>query len=534
MSQEEMSYDLIIVGAGPAGLGCAIRLKQLAPALSVCVLEKGSEVGSHILSGAIIEPRALNELFPDWKERGAPLKTSVSKDKFLFLTPSNSLRLPTPPQMHNKGNYVASLGALCKWLAQEAEALGVEIYPGFAVTSCLFNEDDKVIGVETGSMGLDSKGNPKSTFQDGIKIFGKMTILAEGCRGSLSQNIIKKFQLDVDSNPQTYGIGIKEIWEIEPAKHRPGEVIHTIGWPLDSKTYGGSFVYHFENNKVLIGFVVGLDYQNPYLSPFKEFQKFKTHPSIRPLLERGKCISYGSRCLNEGGYQSIPKLEFPGGSLIGCAAGFLNVAKLKGSHTALKSGMIAAESLYDFLVKNKPYSYEVRLRKSWIAKELFKVRNIRPGFQRGLWQGLFNAVFETFISFGKSPWTLRNKADYKQLKPADQYQPISYPKADGKITFDRLTSLFLSNIHYEENQPNHLHLRSPGLAITVNEDIYAFPEGRYCPAHVYELIKEGKQTKLHINSQNCIQCKACDIKDPKQNITWTPPEGGSGPNYVNM
>lgn len=529
-----MSYDVVIVGAGPSGLGCAVRLKQMDSTLKICVLEKGAEVGSHILSGAVIEPRALEELFPDWKERGAPLTTPVTQDKFLFLTSSTSFRLPTPPQMRNKGNYVASLGALCKWLAQEAEAMGVEIYPGFAVTSCLFNEKGTVIGVETGPLGLDFKGNPKTHFEKGVKLFGKMTILAEGCRGSLSQDIIKRFQLDEFSDPQTYGMGLKEIWEIDPSKCQAGQVIHTVGWPLDSKTYGGSFLYHLHNNQLLIGFVVGLDYANPYLSPFEEFQRFKTHPSIRPLLEGGKCISYGARALNEGGYQSMPKLEFPGGSLIGCAAGFLNVAKLKGSHTALKSGMIAAEALYETLIKGKPYAYEKRLKESWITEELYRVRNIRPGFQRGLWWGLINAAFETFVTFGKSPWTLKNRADEKTLKPAHLYHPISYPKPDGKITFDRLTSLFLSNIRYEENQPNHLHLKDPKLAISINEKIYAFPEGRYCPAYVYELVEGSEGKKLQINAENCLHCKVCDIKDPTQNITWTPPEGGSGPNYVNM
>ena len=534
MSDQEMHYDIIIVGAGPAGLGCAIRLKQLDTTLKVCVLEKGAEVGSHILSGAVIEPRALDELFPDWKERGAPLTTPVTEDQFLFLTPKASFCLPIPPQMNNKGNYVASLGALCQWLAQQAETLGVEIYPGFAAESCLFNESGHVIGVQTGPQGLDREGNPTAQYEPGVKLFGKMILLAEGCRGSLTQQIIKRFQLDKASNPQTYGLGIKEIWDIDPVKSKPGQVIHTVGWPLDTQTYGGSFLYHLNNHQILIGFVVGLDYQNPYLSPFEEFQKFKTHPSIRPLLEGGTCISYGARTLNVGGYQSIPKLEFPGGSLIGCAAGFLNVAKLKGSHTALKSGMIAAEALYDHLRMGKTYTYERRLKKSWICKELRKVRNIRPGFQRGLWFGLANAAFETYVTWGKSPWTLTNHADYSQLKPAHQSSVISYPKADGKITFDRLTSLYLSNIRYDENQPNHLHIKDPQLSISINDAVYAFPEGRYCPAQVYELMESDKKQRLHINAQNCIHCKACDIKDPTQNITWTPPEGGSGPHYSNM
>ncbi len=534
MSQEEITYDVIVVGAGPAGLGCAIRLKQLDASLTVCILEKGAEVGSHTLSGAVIEPRALDELFPDWKERNAPLTIPVTQDQFLLLTASSAFHLPTPRPMKNKGNYLGSLGALCQWLSQQAETLGIDIYPGFAVKSCLFDDRGTVIGIETGPMGLDRNGKPKEQFESGVKIFGKKTILAEGCRGSLTQVIIKKFALDKNSDPQTYGLGIKEIWEIDPQQSHPGQVLHTIGWPLDTSTYGGSFVYHLDENKILIGFVVGLDYENPYLSPYEEFQKFKTHPLLRSLLKGGKCISYGARALNEGGYQSIPKLEFPGGALIGCAAGFLNVPKIKGSHTALKSGMVAAEALYETLVQNKPFAYEEKLQNSWVYEELYRARNIRPGFQRGLWWGLFNAAIETYVTFGKSPWTLKNRADYKQLKPAHRCQPIPYPKADGKITFDRLSSLFLANIHYDENQPNHLHLKDSKIALTVNADIYAFPEGRYCPAQVYELVTDTAGKKLHINGQNCIQCKACDIKDPTQNILWTPPEGGSGPNYINM
>lgn len=533
MSEQDLLYDVLIVGAGPAGLGCAIRLKQLDPTITVCVLEKGAAVGSHILSGAVIEPRALNELFPDWEKKRAPLTTPVIKDKFLFLTAAKAFSLPTPPQMKNKGNYVASLGALCQWLATEAEELGVEIYPSFAAAQCLFDDKDQVIGVQTGDQGLDRDGRPTAKFQEGVKIFGKMTLLAEGCRGSLTQQIIKKYKLDQESDPQTYGMGLKEIWEIDPKESQPGLVIHTIGWPLPSDTYGGSFLYHMENNQVLLGLVVALDYSNPYLSPFEEFQRFKSHPTIRPLLNGARCISYGARALNEGGYQSIPKLEFPGGSLIGCAAGFLNVPKIKGSHTALKSGMVAAEALFDYLRKGQPYTYKDRLKKSWVYDELYKVRNIRPGFQKGLAWGLFNAAFET-ITRGKSPWTLKNVKDYKQLKPAAECPVISYPQPDGKITFDRLSSLYLSNISYAENQPNHLLLKDPQKAISINLKIYDFPEGRYCPAQVYELVEGVTGLTLQINAQNCLHCKACDIKDPTQNIAWIPPEGGSGPNYVNM
>jgi electron-transferring-flavoprotein dehydrogenase len=436
--------------------------------------------------------------------------------------------------MRNKGNFVGSLGALCGWLAKEAEGLGVEIYSGFSVSKCLFDENDRVIGIQTTPQGLDREGNPTPRFENGINILAKMTLLAEGCRGSLTQEIIRKFQLDNSCDPQTYGMGIKEIWEIDPLQSKPGHVMHSIGWPLDTQTFGGSFVYHFDNNQLLIGLVIGLDYQNSYLSPFEEFQRLKTHPSIRPLLEGGRCIAYGARALNEGGYQSIPKLEFPGGSLIGCAAGFLNVPKIKGSHTALKSGMIAAESIYDTLINGMPYTYQNRLEKSWVYEELYKVRNIRPGFQKGLLPGLINAAFETYITRGKSPWTLKNHADYKQLKPAIECTPITYPKSDGIITFDRLSSIYLSNIKYDENQPTHLQLKYLQVPISVNLAVYNFPEGRYCPAQVYEIIETNIGPELQINAQNCINCKVCDIKDPTQNIVWTPPEGGSGPNYINM
>lgn len=534
MTEDAFSYDVVIVGAGPAGLGAAIRLKQLDASLSVCILEKGAEVGSHILSGAVIEPRALAELFPDWQEKGAPLTTPATKDKFLFLTATRAFRFPAPPQMKNKGNYVASLGALCQWLAKEAEARGVEIYAGFAGDRLLYNGEGKVTGVETGPQGLDHEEKETASFQPGVKIYGKMTLLAEGCRGSLTQEVIKKHNLREGRSPQTYGLGLKEIWEVDPSKCQPGTTIHTVGWPLPQDTFGGSFLYHLNQNQLLVGFVVGLDYKNPTLSPFEEFQRFKTHPAIRPLLEGGKCLSYGARALNEGGFQSIPQLEFPGGSLLGCGAGFLNVPKIKGSHTALKSGMVAAEAVYDHLIKGKPYAYEERLKKSWVYPELYKVRNIRPGFKKGLWWGLLNAALETYIFRGKSPWTLRHEEDFKALKPASSLKQIVYPKPDGEITFDRLSSLFLSTLRTRDDQPNNLHLKDPKKAISVNFEKYAFPEGRYCPAQVYELVEDPEGPRLQINAQNCLHCKACDIKDPTQNITWVPPEGGSGPNYINM
>jgi electron-transferring-flavoprotein dehydrogenase len=541
MARERMEYDVVIVGAGPSGLAAAIRLKQLAAErgreLGVCVIEKGSEVGAHILSGAVLEPRALHELIPDWRAKGAPLLTPAGEDQFLFLHSTGALRLPTPPQMRNHGNFVISLGNLCRWLGQQAEALGVEIYPGFAAAETLI-EDGRVVGVATGDMGIGKSGEKTDRFQEGVELRGRQTLFAEGARGSLTKTLFETFGLRAGVDPQTYALGLKELWEIEPAKHRPGSILHTIGWPLDSRTYGGSFLYHLENNQVSVGFVVGLDYANPFLSPFEEFQRFKTHPRIRPVLEGGRRIAYGARALNEGGFQSIPKLTFPGGALIGCAAGFLNVPKIKGTHTAMKSGMLAAEAAFDHLARDDAGAeiadYRARLEASWVWDELRRVRNIRPGFRWGLVPGLINAAFETYVTRGRSPWTLHHHADHAATLPKDRARPIAYPKPDGAVSFDRLSSVFLSNTNHEEDQPAHLKLRDPGKAIAVNLAVYDAPEQRYCPAGVYEIVREAAGPRLQINAQNCVHCKTCDIKDPTQNIDWTVPEGGGGPNYPNM
>ncbi len=541
--RESMAYDVVIVGAGPAGLGCAIRLKQIAAAegreLSVCVLEKGSEVGAHILSGAVMEPRALNELFPDWQKRGAPLHTAVTEDRFLFLTTRGRWALPIPPAMRNHGNYIVSLGEFCKWLAAQAEALGVEIYPGFAAAEILYGAQGEVVGVATGDMGIGRDGAPGPRFQRGMALLARQTVLAEGCRGSLTRLVMERFKLNRDCNPQTYGLGIKELWEIDPAQHATGRVVHTVGWPLDQATYGGSWLYHLADNQVSVGFVVGLDYQNPYLSPFEEFQRFKTHPAIRPIFEGGRRIAYGARALSEGGWQSIPRLTFPGGLLIGDGAGFLNVPKIKGSHTALKSGMVAAEALAAHLAGTTATdpctAYEQQLKASWLWAELRHARNIRPGFHWGLWAGMAHAALDTWVFRGRAPWTLHHRPDHEQLKPAAACTPIPYPKPDGRITFDRLSSVFLTNTAHEEDQPVHLTLQHPEVAITTNLRVYDSPESRYCPAAVYEIVREsGAGPRLQINGQNCIHCKTCDIKDPTQNIRWVVPEGGSGPNYPNL
>ncbi len=532
--RDNMAYDVVIVGAGPSGLACAIRLKQLNPDMTVCVLEKGSEVGAHLLSGAVFEPRALNELIPDWKNLGAPLSCEAKDDKFLFLTKDKAFRLMTPPQMNNHGNYIISLGSFAKWLASQAEALGVEIYPGFAAAEILYHEDGSVRGVATGDMGVDKHGNRTDAFQPGLELHAKHTVFAEGCHGSLTKQLIKKFDLRKESDPQTYSLGVKEIWEIPADKHSQGLCVHTIGWPLGSETYGGSFMYHAENNLVYIGYVVGLDYQNPYLSPFEEMQRFKTHPYFRNILENGKRISYGARALAAGGFQSLPKLTFPGGLLIGDTAGFLNVPKIKGNHAAMKSGMLAAEALAEQIEAQECTSYTEKYKSSWLHEELYKVRNIKPGFHKGLWVGLINAAIQT-IGGWRIPVTFKNHADYAQLKKAEDSKPIDYPKADGKLTFDRLSSVYISNTNHAEDQPCHLKLRDPSIPINVNLPVWAEPAQRYCPAGVYEVVSEADGSKrFQINAQNCVHCKTCDIKDPSQNIDWVVPQGGDGPNYTGM
>ena len=544
MERESMEFDIVIVGAGPAGLAAGIRIRQLAQEqgkeVSVCIIEKGSEVGAHILSGAVFEPKALNELIPDWKERGAPLHTPVVSDKLLLLRERRAVRLPTPPQMNNHGNYIISLGTLCRWLAEQAEAIGLEIFPGFAAAEILYHGDGSVKGIATGDMGVAKDGSKTANFQPGFELHAKQTIFAEGCRGSLTKELFDQFSLRDDINPQTFGIGIKELWEVKPDRHFPGCVEHTIGWPLTSDTYGGSFIYHLEDNLVSVGFVVGLDYPNPYLSPFEEFQRFKNHPSVRPTFEGGRRISYGARAINEGGYQSIPKLTFPGGLLVGCTAGFLNVPKIKGSHTAMKSGMLAGEAVFEALttgVEDLVVSkYEHSIKKSWVWDELYRARNIRPAFRWGLWLGLVYSAVDTYIFRGKAPWTFTNHADHACLKKATSEKQIEYPSPDNEVSFDKLSSVFLSNTNHEENQPSHLVLRDENVPIAINLPDYDAPEQRYCPAGVYEIITDeaNSESKLQINAQNCVHCKTCDIKDPTQNINWVVPEGGGGPNYPNM
>jgi electron-transferring-flavoprotein dehydrogenase len=534
--REAMEFDVVIVGAGPSGLSAAIRLKQLAPEAAVCVVEKASEVGGHILSGAVIEPRALAELLPDWQALGAPLTTPATDDRFLYLTERRAIRLPTPPQMHNAGNYISSLGDVCRWLGQQAEALGVEIYPGFTAAE-LLEEDGRITGVATGDMGVTKGGEPGPNFAPGMELRATYTLFAEGCRGSLSKQLMAKYALRDGHDPQTYAIGIKELWEIPPERHRPGLIEHSVGWPMDSRTYGGSWLYHWGRNLISFGFVIGLDYSNPWLSPFDEMQRFKTHPAVRGHFEGGRRLSYGARALSEGGWQSIPKLTFPGGALIGDAAGFLNVPKIKGTHTAMKSGMLAAEAVAEALAGGRapePVAYGERLRASWVWDELYAVRNIRPAFAKfGLYGGLAYAALDTYVLRGRAPWTFHHAhPDHETLQKASVAPRIDYPKPDGALTFDRLSSVFISNTNHEENQPVHLVLRDPARAITVNWNEYRSPETRYCPAGVYEIVgAEAGAPRLQINAQNCVHCKTCDIKDPTQNIDWVTPEGGGGPNY---
>jgi electron-transferring-flavoprotein dehydrogenase len=518
--QGRMEFDLVIVGAGPAGLSAAIRLKQLCQQnkteLSICVLEKSAEIGGHLVSGAVFDPCALQELLPDWATRGAPLTCRVSEDHFSLLTPKHRLPLPTPPQMRNQGHYIISLDHFCRWLAEQAQALGVHIFPGYPATGLLWDQM-KICGVRVG---------------DGTAIYARHTLIAEGARGSLARQLISDFSL-AGPQPQTYALGVKEIWQVNSPLHRPGRVEHTVGWPLDSNTYGGSFIYHLEDQKVAIGMVVGLDYTNPTLSPFEEMQRLKTHPKISSLFAGGERIAYGAKALTEGGWQSIPTLEFPGGYLIGCAAGFMDVPQIKGNHTAMKSGMIAAECAYARLVDNQSSDFDQALRSSWVGKDLYKVRNIRPGFHHGLFPGLLNAAFETYLSRGHSPWTLRHQLDHAMLRRRGEFTPILYPKPDQILTFDRLSSLPLTGVHHDENQPCHLILNDPKAAIKINYRLFDSPERYYCPAQVYEIIGE-ENPRLQINAANCIHCKTCDIKDPTQNIVWQPPEGGGGPNYGDM
>ena len=547
--RESMGYDVVIVGAGPSGLAAAIRLKQRAAEadaeIGVCVLEKGSEVGAHILSGAVLETRALDELLPDWREMDAPIKTPVSDEKFLFLRETGATSIPTsllPPTLKNHGNHIISLGNLARWLGEQAEALGVEIYPGFAATEVLFDEEGAVRGVATGDMGVGVDGAPTANYTQGIELHARYTFFAEGCRGHLGLQLMDRFDLRANVEAQTYGIGIKELWEVDPDQHQAGLVVHTAGWPMDAKTYGGSFLYHLEDNQVAVGFVIGLDYKNPYLSPFDEFQRFKTHPSVRPTFEGGKRISYGARALNEGGVQSLPEMVFPGGALIGCEAGTLNVPKIKGTHTAMKSGMLAADAAFAALTGDAAPGpvldgFTAAFKASWAYKELVRARNFRPAFRFGLLMGTLLAGFDQVILRGRAPWTLKHgHADHETLEPKTRHKPIDYPRPDGEVSFDKLSSVFISNTNHEENQPVHLTLKDPAVPITVNLELYDAPEQRFCPASVYEILTDddGSNPRLQINAQNCVHCKTCDIKDPTQNIVWVAPEGGGGPNYPNM
>jgi len=549
--RESMEYDVVIVGAGPAGLSAAIRLKQLAEKagkeISVVVLEKGSEPGAHILSGAVMDPQAMNELFPNWKELGAPLNQPVTADEVLVLTETGAIATPQaliPNNFHNEGNYVISLGSVVRWLAQQAEALGVEIFPGFAAAEVLYNADGSVKGVATGNMGVDKSGEPTDNFQLGMELLGKYTLFSEGSRGHLGKQLIAKFKLDEGRDPQSYAIGIKELWEVDPAKAKPGLVVHTAGWPMDTATYGGGFLYHLEGNKVTLGFVTGLDYQNPWLSPFEEMQRWKTHPAIKQHLEGAKRLSYGARAITAGGILSLPKMAFPGGALLGCDAGFLNAARIKGSHAAMKSGMLAADALFEALGANRQHdelsAYVAAFEKSWLKDELDTSKNFKQWFKKGMYVGMIMTGIEHWLlpklGIKVAPWTLhRTEADHTRLLPASQCAKIDYPKPDGKLTFDRLSSVFVSNTNHEEHQPAHLTLKNASVPVQTNLATFAGPEGRYCPAGVYEFVKNDDNTdRLVINAQNCLHCKTCDIKDPTQNIVWITPEGGGGPNYAGM
>ena len=544
IQRESMEYDVVIVGAGPAGLASAIRLKQLNSDLNVCIVEKSSEVGGHILSGNVFETRALDELLPDWRSiDGCPLKTKVTKEKFLFLSSKNSFSWPAwllPSVQHNKGNYIISLANLCRWLGQIAEGLGVEIYPGFAASEVLFNDDQSIKGVATNDMGLDVNSEKKDSYEPGIELLAKVTVFAEGCRGHLGKQLISKYELDKDSDPQQYGIGLKEVWEVSDDCHKEGLILHSVGWPLDNNTYGGSFVYHGENKQIYLGYVVGLDYKNPYLSPFEEFQRFKTHPAISRMIKGGKRVGYGARALIEGGIQSLPRMFMPGGLLIGCDAGTLNMPKIKGSHTAMKSGILAAEAIYEFITEELSTleNYEKIFKESWLFKELYAARNVKPFITRfGLLIGTILTGIDQIFFRGKMPFTLNHKhADYETLLPANVCKKIEYPKPDGILTFDRASSVFLTGTYHNENQPVHLVLKDSKLPIEYTLDKFDEPAQRYCPAGVYEIHKDddGSNPKFVINSQNCIHCKTCDIKEPSQNINWVTPEGSGGPKYANM